>query len=153
VLEACRTGAAFSLTFLVSLMVPILSAWQVLLLPLCLLFAGHLAHCVVRAVSEITINEDGIVLARGFLPSQHLLWADVSSLELRVFPLGRYRRAFMSDLKLRSPTAVMLIDDGVEHFSGILGRAWTEARRRGVSISEATRANLVGLGHADAAGH
>lgn len=152
-LEACRTSAAFGLTCLISLMLPILSAWQVLLLPLCILFASHLAHCAVRAVSEISIDEDGIVLARGFLPSQHLLWADVSSLELRVFPLGRYRRAFMSDLKLRSPAAVMLIDDGVENFSGILGRAWKEARRRGVGISEATRANLVGLGHADAAAH
>lgn len=152
-LEACRTGAALLLSCLVSLMVPMFSAWQLLLLPFCLLFASHLFNCAVRAVSEISISEDGILLARGFLPPQHLRWAELSSLELRVFPLARSRRAFMSDLKLRGPKTAMLIDDGVEHFTEILGRTWNEARRRGISISDATRANLVGLGHADAAAH
>ena len=152
-LEACRTGAAFLLCCLVSLMVPMFSMWQLLLLPFCLLFANHLLNCAVRAVSEISINEDGILLARGVLPPQHLRWSDLSSLELRVFPLTRSRGAFMSDLKLRSPKTTILIDDGVEHFTEILGRTWNEARRRGIGISDATRANLVGLGHADADAH
>lgn len=150
VLEVVRSGLALMVAALVSLMTPLFSAWQLLLLPLCLLFASHIVGCVLRWMSEITIDEKGIKLLRAWLPGLEVRWDDIVALEVRLFPLGRYRKAVMSDLKLQCEGTVILIDDGVVAFREILARAWQEARKRGVSISDTTRANLVALGHADA---
>jgi hypothetical protein len=149
-LEASRSGIALGVAGLVSLMTPLVSAWQLLLLPLCLLFASHVAGCILRWVSEITIDDQGITVSRGLLPALHLRWDAVEVLEVRLFPLGRYRKATMSDLKLKSKKTTLLIDDGVLAFGEVLARVWLESRRRGVSISDTTRTNLVSLGHANA---
>lgn len=149
-LEVVRSGLALMVVALVSLMTPLFSVWQLILLPLCLLFACHVVGCVLRWMSEITIDEEGIKLLRGWLPALEVRWDDMVTLEVRLFPLGRYRKATMSDLKLQCESTVILIDDGVLAFREILSRVWHEARTRGVSISDTTRANLVSLGHADA---
>lgn len=146
IMEAARSGAALVAAALVSLLQPLLSPWQLLLLPIVFLFAVSFLNCVARAMSEISVDEAGIVLTRGFLPARRLDWSDVTSLEVRIFPLGRYRKATLADFKLRGRSGDMLIDDGLEGFREVLGQAWREARARGVDVSDLSRTNLNALG-------
>ena len=152
-MEAGRSGLALVVTGVISLLQPLLSAWQLLLIPLVILFASSLFNCIVRAMSEVSIDAQGIRLSRGWLPQRALAWSDLVSLELRVFPLGRYRKATLSDLKLRGPSSEMLIDDGLEGFRDVVAHAWREASARGIQPSDVTRTNLVSLGVTQAKEH
>lgn len=145
-METARSGAALLAAGLVSLLQPLMSPWQLLLLPLAFLFAASFLNCVVRAMSEISVDEAGILLTRGILPARRLDWSDVTSLEVRIFPLGRYRKATLSDFKLRGPSGDMLIDDGLEGFREVLSEAWRAARARGIEVSDNSRTNLGALG-------
>jgi|GEM_PF-3322060 len=145
-MEAARSGTALVAAGLVSLLQPLLSPWQLLLLPLVVLFAVSFLNCVVRAMSELSVDDAGVVVTRGFLPTHRLDWSDVTSLEVRIFPLGRYRKATLADFKLRGRAGDMLIDDGLEGFHEVLGQAWRETRVRGVDVSDLSRTNLIALG-------
>jgi hypothetical protein len=145
-LEAARSGAALLAAGFLSLLQPLLSPWQLLLLPLVVLFAVSFLSCIVRAVSEISVDEEGILLTRGFLPARRLDWSDVTSIEVRIFPLGRYRKATLADFKVRGRSGDMLIDDGLEGFRDVLDQAWREARARGMDVSDLSRTNLAALG-------
>jgi hypothetical protein len=152
-MEAARSGLALVVTGIISLLQPLLSPWQLLLLPLVVLFASSFLNCVVRAMSEVSIDERGIRLSRGWLPQRALDWSDLVSVEVRVFPLGRYRKATLSDLKLRGQSTEMLIDDGLEGFRDVVAHAWREACARGIQTSDVTRTNLVSLGVMQAQEH
>jgi hypothetical protein len=152
-MEAARSGLALVFTGIISLLQPLLSAWQLLLLPLVVLFSSAFLNCVVRAMSEVSIDERGIRLSRGWFPQRVLDWSDLVSIEVRIFPLGRYRKETLADLKLRGQTTEMLIDDGLEGFSDVVAHAWREARARGIQTSDVTRTNLVSLGVMQAQEH
>lgn len=145
-LEAAKTAAALFVAALVSLMNPLLSAWQLLLLPLALLLSSHLFGCMVKLVSEVTITPEGVQLQRRWLPSQSIEWKDMTSFEVRSFPLGSFSKKSLSDMKLKSHGASILIDDGLEDFNGALHAAWGAALAHRVSISDTTRANLQAAG-------
>lgn len=144
--ETARSALALAATGFVSLMQPLFSAWQMLLLPLVVLFAASLFTCIVRAMSEIVVDERGVRLLRPLLPDRRLDWADLVELEVRMFPLGRYRTSAITDMKLRGRACDILVDDGVEGFVDVVSRAWREARARGLGVSDVTHANLAALG-------
>jgi hypothetical protein len=145
-LEAAKTAAVLIVASLFSLMNPLLSAWQLLLVPLSLLLASHLFSCMVKLVSEVTITPDGVRLDRRWLPSQSLEWKDMTSFEVRSFSLGSFRKKSLTDMKFRGHGASILIDDGLDDFSGALQAAWRAVRANGVSVSDTTRANLQAAG-------
>lgn len=148
--DVARTAAAFMLTCLISSMNPLLSAWQVLLLPLCVLLGSHMLNCMVKLVSEVTVDPSGMRISRVWLPSQSLDWKDMTSFEVRSFALGNFRKKSLTDMKLKGPAGSIVIDDGLERFSDLLAAVWREARQSGLPISDTTRANLVASGFKDA---
>lgn len=150
ILDMARTGAAFLLTALVSLMNPLLSGWQLLILPLCVLLGSHLLNCMVKLVSEVTIDPTGLRISRRWLPSQTLQWKDMTSFEVRSFALGAFSKKSLTDMKFRGPAGSIVIDDGLERFSELMATAWREARSAKALISDTTRANLVAAGFPDA---
>lgn len=148
--EMARTGAAFLLAALVSLMNPLLSGWQLLILPLCFLLGSHLLNCMVKLVSQVTIDASGVRISRRWLPSQSLQWKDMTSFEVRNFALGTFTKKSLSDMKFKGPAGSIVIDDGLEQFSELMAIGWREARNTKALISETTRANLVAAGFPDA---
>ena len=150
VLEALRSGAALLAAGFLALLTPLLSPWQILLLPLCALFASQVASCGIRWMSEVIVDETGVSVRRGFLATRRIPWDETTGFALRVFALGRRGNNLLRDIKLTGDGVVLLIDDGVEDFPALLARIWDEARSRGVGISDATRANLVHAGLATA---
>jgi hypothetical protein len=143
--EMARTGAAFLLAALVSLTNPLLSGWQILALPLCLLLGSHLFNCMVKLVSEVTIDASGIRVSRG-----RLQWKDMTSFEVRNFALGMFTKKSLSDMKFKGPAGSILIDDGLEQFTELMAIGWREARNTRALISDTTRENLVAAGFHDA---
>jgi hypothetical protein len=148
--ELARTGAAFLLAALVSLMNPLLSGWQLLILPLCFLLGSHLFNCMVKLVSEVTIDASGIRISRGRLPSQSLQWKDMTAFEVRNFSLGMFTKKSLSDMKFKGPAGSIVIDDGLEQFTALMAIGWREARNARALISDTTRENLVAAGFPDA---
>lgn len=145
-LEAAKTAAALIVAVLVALMNPLLSPWQLLLIPLALLLASHLFSCMVKLVSEVTITPEGVRLDRRWLPSQSLEWKDMTSFEVRSFSLGSFRKRSLTDMKFRGHGASILIDDGLDDFSRALQAAWRAARANSIAVSDTTRANLQAAG-------
>lgn len=145
-LEALRSGAALLATGFLALLTPLLSPWQILLLPLCALFASQVASCGIRWMSEVIVDEKGVSVLRGFLPARRIAWDETTGFALRVFALGKHGNNLLRDIKVTGNGVSLLIDDGVEDFPALLARIWVEAQSRGVHISEATRANLVHAG-------
>ena len=148
--EMARTGAAFLLAALVSLMNPLLSGWQLLILPLCFLLCSHLLNCMVKLVSEVTIDASGVRISRRWLPSQSLQWKDMTSFEVRNFALGTFTKKSLSDMKFKGPAGSIVIDDGLEQFTELMAIGWREARNARALISDTTRANLIAAGFTDA---
>lgn len=144
--EAARSGLALVVTGTIALLQPLVSSWQFLLLPLMVLFASALANCLLRAVSEVCIDGAEIRVTRGWLPDRALKWTDLDSLEVRMFPLGRYSKVALADMKLRGGSTRILIDDGIQEFRDVLAHVWREASAHGIGVSDVTRANLVALG-------
>jgi len=150
VLEAARSAAGFLLFGAVSALNPLLSPWQIVMIPLCALFASHLFGCAVRLSSTVNVDDQGIRVLRGWLPEREITWTAMSAFEVRIFSLGRYRKGSLADIKMRGPEGSLLIDDGLEGFPLLLARVWDEARKRGVGASAVTLANLAELGVAGA---
>jgi len=148
--ETARTGAAFLLTLLISWMNPLLSGWQIIILPLCVLLGSHLITCMVKLVSEVTVDASGIRIYRGWLPSQSLQWKDMTSFEVRNFALGTFTKKSLSDMKFKGPAGSIILDDGLEQFTELMAIGWREARSSKSLISDTTRANLVAAGFPDA---
>jgi hypothetical protein len=150
VLEAARSAAGLLLFGAVSALNPLLSPWQIVMIPLCALFASHLFGCAVRLSSTVSVDDQGIKVLRGWLPAREITWTAMNAFEIRIFSLGRYRKGSLADMKLRGPGGSLLIDDGLEGFPLLLARVWDEARKRGLGVSAATLANLAELGVAGA---
>ncbi len=107
-------------------------------------FLVYFARTVCRQLTHIELDEAGIC-ARGPLGAA-IRWEDLRSLRLGYYSTRRDREEGWMQLRLRSAQRTIRIDSEVDGFADIARAAAAEARRRGVDVDEATRANLRALG-------
>ena len=107
-------------------------------------FLVYFARTVCRQLTHIELDEAGI-RARGPLGAA-IRWEDLRSLRLDYYSTRRDREGGWMQLRLRSAQRTIRIDSEVDGFADIVRAAAAEARRRGVDIDGATRANLRALG-------
>jgi len=107
-------------------------------------FLVYFARTVCRQLTHIELGEAGI-RARGPLGAA-IRWENLRSLRLDYYSTRRDREGGWMQLRLRSAQRTIRIDSEVDGFADIARAAAAEARRRGVDIDEATRANLRALG-------
>lgn len=121
---------------------PWLSFAQILLGSLGLVFCWYLFTCMVKLVSEITIDEKGVALTRNWLPLLRVNWETAERIEVRHFSLGTFRRTGLMDIKLKSLQTTILIDDGVDRFPELLELVWKYTKQYGIELSETSKTNL-----------
>ena len=137
-------AAGLSLFFLV--LVPVYSVAFYVLLVLSVLFGLYLAGTVSRWRSVVEVDVTGLRLRGGLLGPHVVKWAELTRFELRHFPLSRDRSQGWMELKLKTATATVSIDDRLDGFRDVLARAWDAARAAEVGVTEATHDNLVAAG-------
>ena len=107
-------------------------------------FLVYFARTVCRQLTHIELGEAGI-RARGPLGAA-IRWENLRSLRLDYYSTRRDRERGWMHLRLRDAQRTIRIDSEVDGFADIVRAAAAEARRRGVDIDGATRANLRALG-------
>ena len=111
------------------------------------LFLVYFARTVCRQMTHIDLDETGIC-ARGPLGAV-IRWEDLRSLRLDYYSTRRDREGGWMQLRLRDARHTIRIDSELGGFVDLARAVALEARRRGVDIDEATRANLGQLGLAE----
>jgi hypothetical protein len=111
------------------------------------LFLVYFARTVCRQLTHINLDEAGI-RAKGPLGAV-IRWEDLRSLRLDYYSTRRDREGGWMQLRLRDARRTIRIDSELDGFVELVRAAALEARRRGVDIDEATRANLDQLGLAE----
>ena len=117
------------------------------------LFLVYFGRTLCRQLTHIELDESGIRVrgpAVGLL-SAAIRWEDLRSLQLDYFstrrdPEGRTMDGGWMQLKLRDARHTIRIDSELEGFAGVVRACALEARRRGIDLDHATRANLGVLG-------
>ena len=138
-------GLAFSLGPLAAVNPVLPVAW--VLAAVAALFLVYFARTVCRQLTHIDLDETGIC-ARGPLGAV-IRWEDLRSLRLDYYSTRRDREGGWMQLRLRDAGCTIRIDSELGGFIDLVRAAALEARRRGVDIDEATRANLGQLGLAE----
>ena len=110
------------------------------------LFFLYFVRTVARQMWQFELTENGMTVAGPFAKS--LKWDDLDAVQLRYFSTRRDRKGGWMQLKLAASGTTLRVDSGVTDFAAIAARAAGEAERRGLPLSEATRANLASLGPA-----
>lgn len=113
---------------------------------LLVLFALYLGGTVSRWKSIVAVDDQGLRVTGGVLGRRTIVWADLQRFELRHFPLSRDRKTGYMDLKLKTATASVSIDDKLDRFHELLARAFEAARKAEVGLSDVTHANLAAAG-------
>lgn len=144
--DLARGAIAFGVTVFMMLIVPVISIAFFGLLVLAVLFGLYLLGTVSRWTSVIEVDDKGLRLSGGLFGRRTIDWTGLRGFELRHFPLSRDRKTGWMDLKLRTATSTVSIDDRLDRFGEVLARAWEAARAAELGISEATHANLVAAG-------
>ena len=116
------------------------------LLVLLVLFGLYVAGTVSRWISVVEVDDKGLRLKGGVFGQRTIEWAQLKSFELRHFPLSRDRKTGWMDLKLKTATSTISLDDRLDRFGEVLARAWQAAQKAEVGISDVTHANLVAAG-------
>jgi len=140
-----RSGIGFGASFLFMLLVPPLSLAFPLFAGLAIVFGLYLAQTILRARTKLKLEPEGLAVV-GALGSKLIRWDALNHFALRYYTLRRDKEAGWLDLKLRSPTATITLDDRVDGFRAILERAWAAAQARVLGISSSTYANLTAAG-------
>lgn len=117
------------------------------------LFLVYFGRTLCRQLTHIELDETGIRVrgpALGLL-SAAIRWEDLRSLRLDYFstrrdPEGRTMDGGWMQLRLRDARRTIRVDSELEGFVGLARVAALEARRRGIDLDGATRANLGVLG-------
>lgn len=143
--DIVRGVVAFAVVAVLTMVVSVGSFGSIAMLALVLLFGLYLAHTVSRLTSVIEIDDDGVRSSGGLFGSRAIKWAELQRFELRHFPLTRDRKEGWMDLKLKGGDTIT-IDDRLDRFHEVLARAWEEARKAEVGISDTTHANLIAAG-------
>jgi hypothetical protein len=144
--DLVRGVVATGLALIFLLLVPALSLAFFGLLVLTVLFGLYLAGTVSRWTSVVEVDDEGMRVSGGLFGRRTLKWAELQRFELRHFPLSRDRTQGWMDLKLKSATSAVSIDDRLDRFDELLARAWAAAHRAEIGISDATNANLIAAG-------
>ena len=122
------------------------SIGQVLLGGLSIVFGWYLLACMVKFVSAVTIDENGVGVSRKWLPALRVSWETVEGVEVRHFSLGQFRSRGLMDIKLKGKETIILIDDGVDRFPELLQLIWTLTTRNRIELSETSKTNLIAAG-------
>jgi len=112
-------------------------------------FLLYLARTAFSSVSSIDLEETGI-RASGPLGAV-IRWEDLRLVRLKYFTTRSDRAAGWMQLDLRGARQRIGVDSRLEGFAELARAVAGEARRRGLELDEATRANLGALdgAHAD----
>jgi len=108
------------------------------------LFLVYFGRTVCRQLTHIELDETGIRV-RGPLGAA-LRWEELRSLRLDYYSTRSDHKGGWMQLRLRDARRTIRIDSELEGFVELVRAAVLEARRRGVDLDEATRANLGVLG-------
>lgn len=111
------------------------------------LFLVYFVQTVCRHLTHIELDEAGIS-TRGPLGAE-IRWERLRSVRLDYFSTRGDREEGWMQLKLRGPRRSIRIDSELEGFAELARVAASQARRRGCSLDEATRRNLLALGAGD----
>lgn len=143
--DIVRSVVAFGIVVALTMLVSIGSFGSIAMLALVLLFGLYLANTISRLTSVVEVDDEGVRLSGGLFGSRAIKWAELQRFELKHFPLSRDRKTGWMDLKLKGGDTIT-IDDRLDRFHDVLARAWEEARKAEVGISDTTHANLVAAG-------
>ncbi len=138
-----RSGAGFALTggpfFFAnpsSIMIYVLGG-------LAALFFLYGARTFIRQMTRFELTDGGLA-ARGPLGAT-VRWDELQRMQVRYFSTRRDRTEGWMQLKLGAASGSLRIDSEVSEFATIAAQATRAAERRGLDLSEATRANLATL--------
>ena len=138
-------GLAVSLAPLAYVQAAAPVAW--VLAAVAVLFLVYFGRTVCRQLTHIELDETGI-RASGPLGAA-IRWEELRSLRLDYYSTRRDREGGWMQLRLRDARRTIRIDSELRGFVDLARAAALEARRRGVDIDAATRANLDALGLAE----
>jgi hypothetical protein len=113
------------------------------------LFAYYVLRILVRSRCHIVMDSGGLSVYSSSGASdvrQRLGWAELERLDLNYYCTRRDGREGWLNLRLRGAGTSLSLDSRLSGFEQVLSNALDAARRRGVAISAATAANLVGIG-------
>jgi hypothetical protein len=120
-------------------------AW--VLAAIAVLFLVYFGRTVCRQLIHIELDEAGI-RAKGPLGAA-IRWEDLRSLRLDYYSTRRDSEGGWMQLRLRDARRTIRMDSELDGFIDFVRVAVREARRRGIGMDEATRANLEVLGLAE----
>ncbi len=109
---------------------------------LAVLFAGLAVQTLVRTCTRVIVTESSIQ-ARPW--DSHLLWAQLTAVELAYFSTRSDGRNGWMQLKLEVDGKGLRLDSRLDGFEDIVARAALSATQRALSLSPATVSNLLAL--------
>ncbi len=112
-----------------------------------LLFFVFLLRTVERHRTVFHLDADGLSAA-GPLGTRRIDWATLSVLRLRYFATRRDRKNGWMQLNLASAAGRLAIESTLDGFETVAAAAEKAARRRGLTLDDATETNLLSVGTA-----
>ena len=142
--DYARAGIGLLLTAGPVLFVQPASAILYLLLGLAGLFLVFALRTVLRQIARIETDANGI---RAVGPAtRHIDWEDLRDVSVRYYSTRRDRSAGWMQLTVRGGGHRIIADSGITAFPALVAATLAAARRRGIDVSESTRANASTLG-------
>jgi hypothetical protein len=111
------------------------------------LFLVYFGRTVCRHLTHIERDETGI-RACGPLGAA-IRWENLRSLRVDYYSTRRDNEGGWMQLRIRDARRTIRVDSGLDGFVDLVRVALAEARRRGIDLDAATRANLAALGLAE----
>lgn len=139
-----RAGAGLLLTLGPAALVPAGSAAHYVLLPAAALFLAFGLRTWWRQRSRLVLDEAGISLFSWRRVS--LAWNGIRALKLAYYAVRTDRTGGWMQLTLKGERETIRVDSSLDRFEELVRRVAGAARTNGVTVSPATRANLVALG-------
>jgi hypothetical protein len=107
------------------------------------LFVFYGGRTVVRHKSKIFVSEEGIAIN---LPQrQGIAWNELNGIRLRFFATKRSRSNGWMQLSLQGSGCKISIDSSISDFRDIATRATAAAGANGITLDEASAANMASL--------
>lgn len=142
--DYARAGIGLVLTGGPVLFVQPASAILYLLLGLAGLFLVFALRTLWRHVARIEVDADGI---RALGPAaKRIDWEELGDVSVRYYSTRRDRSAGWMQLTVQGGGRRIVADSGITGFPALVAAALAAAARRGVALSESTRANAATLG-------
>lgn len=139
-----RSAAGLLPSGLILATVPVGSVAAVVLGGFAALFGVFGARTLLRHATRIEMTAQG-VRAIGPWP-QTILWSDLDRLRLAYYSTRRDRKSGWMQLELGAGRTRLRMDSRIEGFEAVVRRAALAAMARGLSLNDATAANLEVLG-------